>query len=57
MEVELTYQKNLFECSRMLEKYIEPKSEKCLSYISSAFKVDNEQRANQVKEFIEALRT
>lgn len=33
----------------MLDKYIDGNSKKSLSYISSAFKVDNEQRANQAK--------
>ena len=41
IDTQLTYQKNLNECAKMLEKYIDPTTEKCLSYISSAFKVDN----------------
>lgn len=56
MDIELTYQKNLTECSKIMEKYIEPNTEKCLSYISSAFKADNEQRGSQAKELAESLR-
>lgn len=41
----------------MLEKYIDPQTEKCISYISSAFKVDNEQRGNQARELADSLRT
>lgn len=41
----------------MLEKYIDPNTEKCLSYISSAFKVDNQQRGNQARELADSLKT
>ena len=56
-EAELSYQKNLNECAKILEKYIEPTTEKSVSYISSAFKVDNEQRGNQSKELSDTLKT
>lgn len=57
IDAELNYQKNLTDCSKLLEKYIDASSEKSLSYISSAFKVDNEQRGNQARELAESLRT
>lgn len=57
IDAELAYQKNLNECAKILEKYIDPTTEKCISYISSAFKVDNEQRGNQAKELADSLRT
>lgn len=41
----------------LLEKHIDGSSNKCLSYISSAFKVDNEQRSNQAKDLADSIRT
>lgn len=49
IQTQLSYQKSLNQCAKLLEKHIDPNSEKCLSYISSAFKVDNEQRGNQAR--------
>ena len=41
IDTELAYQKSLNDCGKILDKHIEPTSEKCVSYICSAFKVDN----------------
>jgi hypothetical protein len=39
IDAEIAYQKSMKDCGKIMEKYIEPTSEKSLSYISSAFKV------------------
>ena len=53
----MTYSKSLKDCSKLVDRYIDESSQKSLSYISSAFKVDNEQRANQAKELADSLKT
>lgn len=47
--IELEYAKNLDLVSRSLDKYIQPGTEKAISFICSAFKVENEQRAHQAR--------
>ena len=56
-DAELQYQKNLNECGKILEKHIDATSEKSVSYICSAFKVDNEQRGNQAKDLSDTIKT
>jgi len=47
--VEIDYANNLMGVSKSLDKYIQPGSDKAISFICSAFQVENEQRAQQAK--------
>ena len=47
IDVEMTYSKNLSQVSKVLDKYIKPGTELTTSFISSAFKVENEMRSRQ----------
>ena len=57
IEIETTYAKSLTQVSKALDKYIKPGTELTTSYISSAFKVEHEQRSRQAIELAEALKT
>lgn len=43
--------------SRSLDKYIERGSDKTVSFICSAFQVENEQRAHQARQLADTLKT
>lgn len=45
------------QVSKALDKYIKPGTEYSTSFISSAFKVEHEQRSRQALELAEALKT
>lgn len=57
IEVEINYSKSLTQVSKTLDKYIKPGTELASSYISSAFKVQHQQRSRQAMELAESLKT
>jgi hypothetical protein len=57
IEAEIDYSKSMLKIGRQLERYISPDEPTPLSYISSAFKVEHEQRARHALELAEYLHT
>lgn len=55
--MEINYSKSLFKISKQLVKYIHPENPSPLSYICSAFKVENEQRARHALQLAQYLHT
>jgi hypothetical protein len=45
IEVEIDYSKALFKVSKILSRHVQPDLPTPMSYVCSAFKVENEQRA------------
>lgn len=57
IEIEIDYSKAILKVSKKLEKYINPEEPTPISYISSAFKVEHEQRARHALQLAEYLHT
>lgn len=55
IEIEIEYSKALFRISKRLSKYVRPSQPSPLSYLSSAFEVEHEQRARHALELAEYL--
>jgi hypothetical protein len=57
IEIEIDYSKSLLKVAKKMQKYINPSEPTPISYISSAFKVEHEQRARHALELAEYLHT